>query len=245
MTENVNIWMYKDCYLRFSSQEFTLDSFYNSIHLTNNSIQKHCKNGKRSVNLPTHNMWSLSDFKAFLHQNGHGNQWPSIYEGMKKCAVAIVQASLVETEIYQNSFEIYGCDFMLNEKYEPYLIEVNSSPDMSASTVVTRRICPMALEDLLKVVVDLPRNPKASTGNFERIFSTPITKVSSYIPGLLVNGMSMKIYQEIVEKKKIKKKTSVKSKSPGKRKKTSESQQVHLLKAIEFEKNNPNTREVY
>lgn len=201
ITEDVNIWMYKDCYLRFSSQEFTLDTFWNSIHLTNNSIQKHCKNGKRSANLPTHNMWNLSDFKAFLHNNAYGNVWPSIYEGMKRCAVAIVQASLVDTQIHQNSFEIYGCDFMLNEKFEPYLIEVNSSPDMSASTPVTRRICPMALEDLLKVVVDLPRNSKASTGNFERIFSTPVTKVSSYVSGLLVNGIQMKIFQEEVPKK--------------------------------------------
>lgn len=237
MTENVNIWMYKDCYLRFSSQEFTLDSFWNSIHLTNNSIQKHCKNGKRSVNLPAHNMWNLSDFKAYLSNNGHGNVWPSIYEGMKNCAIAIVQASLVDTEIFQNSFEIYGCDFMINENFEPYLIEVNSSPDMSPSTVVTRRICPAALEDLLKVVIDLPKNSKASTGNFERIFSTPVAKVSSYIPGLLVNGMSMKIHQEEVIKKapKLRRKSTIRDKSMRKKKRGSKTDnpQVVLLKPDE------------
>lgn len=221
MKDNVNIWMYKDCYLRFSSQEFTLDSFWNSIHLTNNSIQKHCKNGKRSVNLPAHNMWNLSDFKAFLNNNGYGNIWPSIYAGMKKSAIAIVQASLVETDILQNSFEIYGCDFMLNEQFEPHLIEVNSSPDMSPSTTVTRRICPAVLEDLLKVVIDHSRNSKASTGNFELIFSTPVAKVSSYIQGLLINGTAMKIHQEQAPKRtKLRRKSPVKSKGAIKKKKS-------------------------
>ena len=153
-------------------------------------------------------MWALDDFKKYLNSMGQINLWESkIYKGIKGSVIAIVQASLENTEITQNSFEIYGCDFMLDHNYEPQLIEVNSTPDMSPSTVITKRLCPIVLEDLIKVVVDLPKNVKASTGNFELIFQISISKVSSYIPGLLINGISMKIikFSEKSDKSNLKK----------------------------------------
>lgn len=57
--ESINIWCYKNCYLKFSSQEFTLDNLHESIHLTNNSIQRFYVNGQRDAALPFHNMWLL------------------------------------------------------------------------------------------------------------------------------------------------------------------------------------------
>jgi len=36
------------------------------IHLSNNSIQKHYKNGERAEELPTENMWHCDEFKKYL-----------------------------------------------------------------------------------------------------------------------------------------------------------------------------------
>uniref|UniRef100_A0A1A9W5I2 Tubulin glycylase 3B n=1 Tax=Glossina brevipalpis TaxID=37001 RepID=A0A1A9W5I2_9MUSC len=169
----VQIWLYKDCYLRFSSQEYTMDDLREVIHLTNNSVQKKYKNKTtRDPRLPRSNMWSLEQFKAFIDmQSLPDNVWENqVYAGFKQNLTAVVLASLDETNLCENCFELYGCDFMLDEQYNPILIEINSTPDLSPSTEVTARICPMVMIDVIKVVIDLSRNNRASTGLFQKIF---------------------------------------------------------------------------
>ncbi|XP_017024112.1 tubulin glycylase 3B [Drosophila kikkawai] len=195
----VNIWMYRDCYLRFSSQEFTMDDLRESIHLTNNSVQKRYKNKtNRDSRLPKHNMWSLEQFKAHLtHKGAAEGTWSKIYNGFKQNLVAVVMASLDETELVQNAFELYGCDFMLDEHYNPILIEINSTPDLSPSTEITARICPQVLKDCIRVVVDLPKNPSAATGHFERVFEVnySINKGADGKP-LELNGKQMTLFDQ-------------------------------------------------
>lgn len=49
-----------------------------------------------------------------------------------------------------NTYELYGADFILAEDFTPWLLEINSSPDLSPSTSVTAKMCPQVLEDLIK-----------------------------------------------------------------------------------------------
>jgi hypothetical protein len=60
----------------------------------------------------------------------------------------------VQVEDRKNSFEIYGYDFMIDADYNPWLIEINSSPDFSYSTEVTKVLVKTASEDIVKVIVD-------------------------------------------------------------------------------------------
>ncbi|XP_033173201.1 tubulin glycylase 3B [Drosophila mauritiana] len=196
----VSIWTYRDCYLRFSSQEFTMDDLRESIHLTNNSVQKRYKNKtNRDSRLPKNNMWSLDQFKNYLRIMGAPDgSWSKTYNGFKQNLVAVVMASLDETELLQNAFELYGCDFMLDEHYNPILIEINSTPDLSPSTEITARICPMVLKDCIRVVVDLPKNPTAATGNFELAFEVnySINKGADGKP-LELNGKQMTLFENM------------------------------------------------
>lgn len=64
----LTVWFYQESYLRFCSRQFTLENFDQSIHLSNNAIQKYCRNGPRSKLLPDENMWTNEQFKDYLRQ---------------------------------------------------------------------------------------------------------------------------------------------------------------------------------
>lgn len=77
--------------------------------------------------------------------------WESkIYPGMKQCLIGAMLACQDTMDKRQNSFELYGADFMLTDDFTPWLIEINSSPDLAPTTSVTARLCPQCLEDVVK-----------------------------------------------------------------------------------------------
>ncbi|KAH9635058.1 hypothetical protein HF086_004412 [Spodoptera exigua] len=171
------IWMYKDCYLKFSSQKYNLKNYHESIHLTNNAVQRKYKNcAGRHEELPAANMWDSDMYKDYLNRLDKGKVWDKvIYPGMKKSIIGIMLSCQDSLSVCKNRFELYGCDFILDKEYKPWLIEINSSPDLNHTTPVTAKICPAVLSDLIKVVIDFPRNSKSPTGRFECIYRQPMT----------------------------------------------------------------------
>ena len=45
----------------------------------------------------------------------------------------------------KNSYELYGADFMLTTDLRPWLLEINSSPALGATTSITSRLCSAVL----------------------------------------------------------------------------------------------------
>jgi len=145
------VWFYRESYLRFSSQEYSLSNHHESVHLTNYAIQKKYTNGKRDKRLPSENMWDCYSFQAYLRQIGKYNMWlERIFPGMRKAIVGCMLASQENMDRRPNTFELFGADFMICENFYPWLIEINSSPDLGATTSVTARMCPQCLEDVVK-----------------------------------------------------------------------------------------------
>ncbi len=46
-----------------------------------------------------------------------------------------------------NTFEIYGLDFMLDEDFKVYLIEVNTNPALDLSSPLLARLIPSMLDN--------------------------------------------------------------------------------------------------
>uniref|UniRef100_A0A671EIU2 Tubulin tyrosine ligase like 8 n=1 Tax=Rhinolophus ferrumequinum TaxID=59479 RepID=A0A671EIU2_RHIFE len=191
----LTIWFYKDSYLRFSTQRFSLDNLDSAIHLCNNSIQKYLKNDKgRSPLLPQHNMWTSSRFQEYLQQRGQGSAWGSvIYPSMKQVVADTMQAAQGCMEPRRNSFELYGADFVLGRDFRPWLIEINSSPTMHPSTPVTAQLCPQVQEDIISVVVGRRDDRCCDVGNFELLWRQPSVGLPPFQgPNLCVEGLSVR-----------------------------------------------------
>ena len=54
----------------------------------------------------------------------------------------------------ENSHELYGYDFMIDEDFNVYLIEVNASPALDYSTKITEELVKAMIKDLICIVID-------------------------------------------------------------------------------------------
>lgn len=166
----MTVWFYEECYLRFGAMEFDVKQLSRFVHLTNNSVTKHCKGGGEEE--IEGNMWTCHEFEEYLKTVGPKDTnifADRIKPNMKRIVNASLQAAQRYVEVRKNCFELYGYDFMVDENYNVWLIEVNCSPAMDYSTEVTKRLVKMVLEDTVKVVVDAKmgrRKKKVDTGLF-------------------------------------------------------------------------------
>ncbi|XP_038067441.1 tubulin monoglycylase TTLL3-like isoform X1 [Patiria miniata] len=191
----LTIWWYQNSYLRFCTQPFSLDNLESAIHLSNFSVQKNFENSAaRSVMLPDENMWTSEEFQQYLKNRGCGNVWQdSIYPGMKKAVIAALQCTQDVVEMRKNSFELYGADFMLTEDFQPWLIEINSSPAMGATTEITEQLCHDVIEDTMKVVLDRRHDKNCDTGKFELAFKQHQVTVPPYVGAqLCIEGTGLR-----------------------------------------------------
>ncbi|KAE8997287.1 hypothetical protein PR003_g19723 [Phytophthora rubi] len=159
----LTVWFNEDCYLRFSSEEYSMDDLSDQyVHLTNNSIQKYSDkfndvyatdDGEMQVE---GNMWHSDDFKQFLASKlDKPEVWESqMHPRMKEIVVQSLQCVQDMVQHRSNSCELYGYDFMVDENLTPWLIEVNSSPACDYSTPIAQRYVESGLSGIIKVVVD-------------------------------------------------------------------------------------------
>ena len=144
------IWMWKEPYIRFGAEDYKMDDLNNIYsHLTNNSIAKHSKQYKNEKKFEG-DMWTCFEFEKYLGSP----RWKEIHEKIKNAIICSFYAAHQEIKQRFNSHELYGYDFMIDEDFNVYLIEVNASPALDYSTKITERAVKDMVKDLIKIVID-------------------------------------------------------------------------------------------
>jgi len=146
----LTIWMWKEPYLRFGAEDYIMDDLNNIYsHLTNNSIAKHSTQFKNEKKFEG-DMWTCKEFSDFIGER----RWEEIHEKIKNAIICSFYAAHHEIKQRENSHELYGYDFMIDEDYNVYLIEVNASPALDYSTKITKDAVKDMVKDLIKLVID-------------------------------------------------------------------------------------------
>ncbi|XP_024946433.1 tubulin glycylase 3A [Cephus cinctus] len=177
----LNIWIYKEALLRFSSRPFTFSHYHEAVHICNTAVQCKYADQKNSVRSQD---WDCEKINDYLKKSGHkGEPWyDEIYPKMCEAIVATTIAAQEHMDKRRCSFELYGADFMIMDDLSVWLIEINTNPRMHPpSTRVTARLYPEVLESLIKVILDYPTNPKADTGNFVLAYQQQVTNFQPYL----------------------------------------------------------------
>jgi len=190
----LTVWFYRDAYVRFSVEDFDLFSIENRFkHLTNYSISK---NSAQFYSTEIEgNMWSSDEFKSYLLDAFGRDVWgESVQPAIRRIVRASLQCVQQAIENRRNSHEIFGYDFMVDEGFNVWLLEVNSCPDLDYTTPTTEYLVRKCLHDLIKVVVDWADAPphqrrEIDTGGFELLHQGQrIDRSSTYIaaPHLMI-----------------------------------------------------------
>ena len=126
------------------------------MHLTNDSIQKHNSDyGKYEKS----NKLSYSELQKYL-ETTYPKTRPNFYEGiiprMREMATEAVRAtySILDTRKRIHNFELLGLDFMIDEEFKPWLIEVNTNPCLELCCSHLKRIVPSMLENVFRLCLD-------------------------------------------------------------------------------------------
>ena len=52
----------------------------------------------------------------------------------------------------ENSFELFGMDYMIDEDFKVYLIEINTNPCLEIASTLLARLIPNMIENVLKLI---------------------------------------------------------------------------------------------
>ncbi|CAG9466883.1 unnamed protein product [Pedinophyceae sp. YPF-701] len=171
----MTVYFYNACYVRFAAADFSLSNLDVFAHLSNNCIVKtHASygaggssSGRAWPAIPAHGMWSVATMQQFLAANfREGDVWDTkVVPAMREAVVASLRCAQPNVLPRKGSCQLFGYDFMLDADCNVWLIEINSSPTMEASTPITELLCHNVQRDTLKVVLQTPRPTQPQTSS--------------------------------------------------------------------------------
>jgi hypothetical protein len=166
------LYYYKHGYVRTSSDSYSLDNNTDSVHLTNNCLQKYkdkygCFEEGNTLGLDVLEKYITEQYPSFSI-NRH--IMPRIKDLMIDSFLSVKNE--INPGDRRNCFELLGFDFMIDEDLRTWLIEVNTNPYLGVPNKFIEGLLPKMLNDLFTISLDpYIRNPNriVHSGNVEFI----------------------------------------------------------------------------
>ncbi|KAI8923889.1 putative tubulin polyglutamylase TTLL1-like protein [Entophlyctis helioformis] len=150
---------------RFCAVKYNLDADdldNNFMHLTNVSIQKYGED----YNENNGGKWNYKNLILYLQATRGAPATQRLLDEIDSILIHSLRAVQNLMTSDKHCFECYGYDIIIDADLRPWLIEVNASPSLSATTASDRMMKHALINDILNLVVpdDFPELKNGSKG---------------------------------------------------------------------------------
>lgn len=165
-------YCFGDGYLRTTSAAYSTATLDRAIHITNDLVQQDTKSYGR---FEEGNKMSLDQFKSYLAQSAKcaPTVFVDIVRQMKGVMIDTVQAAVdkLNPRSIDNCFELVGFDFLIDDNFRVWLIEVNAYPSLEVHSKHQAKLIPAMVDGVLRLTVD-------------KIFGTGASEKPDTFPGV-------------------------------------------------------------
>jgi len=151
---NLNVYFCREGHLKSSSKFYDLSTNDKFIHITNHSLQKKCS---KFAQYEYGNEMSYDDFKKVMKEDNIPlEKFDKMIEEMKyliKISFKSVGEKLMKISPVL-CFEIFGYDFILDNDFKPWILEINNNPGLGISSPVILKLVPRMLDDAFRLTID-------------------------------------------------------------------------------------------
>ena len=207
LTHKMKVYVFKEGHLKTCSVNYDVNSKNAFSHITNYSFQKYNNNFQK---FEKGNEVPFYEFQKFIDEKYPDKKYnlkTNLMEKVKEIIILTMRAG--KEKINKNNrnyqFEIFGYDFMLDNDFNVFLIEINTNPGLEESSPWIKIIIPRMLDDALRLTLDQIYEPKYDFNlNYKNINDDiNIQKVNDNLknnidPNSVINN-NIKIFSSIKE----------------------------------------------
>ncbi|XP_068926670.1 probable tubulin polyglutamylase TTLL2 [Petaurus breviceps papuanus] len=148
----LTIYLYQEGLVRFATEKFDLSNLKNNCaHLTNSSVNKtgaSYKENKEGVGRGC--KWTLSKFLAYLRNQDVDDLL--LWQKINHLVILTILSIAPSVPSASNCFDLFGFDVLIDDKFKPWLLEVNFSPGLSLDCSTDVSVKRKLIHDIIELM---------------------------------------------------------------------------------------------
>ena len=162
----LRVYQYIHGFARFCNVKYTydaddIDNAY--MHLTNVAIQKH----NEDYNDKHGGKWHVRNLRLYIESSFGLEASNKLFQGIDQLIIHSLKAVQNVMNNDKHCFECYGYDILIDDQLRPWLLEVNASPSLTATTESDRVLKLSLLRDIYNIVC--PNVPAVVPDSFKSL----------------------------------------------------------------------------